>query len=451
MLLASGPFACAQDEEPLAPIIGSSFLVESNELEDSDCYECRQRHDELVGETPQEGQLTLQFEEGVAFVSQPEGFELRIRIMEQTDFKYFVPDNQEPARPGFYIPRFRTYFEGSITRSFDYELSFQRSVEGTFDVLDANINYHPSDAFQVKIGRSLVPYSYDWYDHLEQFFITPERALFPLNFGLSREAGVMVWGELNDGRFEYAVGGFSGQLTGLQDTNTTRDAVAYINTKTRGNFNFGGSIGLGNQAYPGETLPLKTSIQASENDEASQSASSVFLEFEEDVFYSGTRRQGAIHAAWYSGSVSVETEVQAGEFRFQTPDSRPLLSVYGYHVGASYFLTGEQVTDRSIVVPSCPFNPADGMWGTGAIEAFCRFSHLSVDDTVFTEGLADEDKWTRRASIIDLGWNWYPNRFVKFYFDWQLSLYDTPVLIEPDTGDTTRDSSTFWMRAQVFF
>ena len=217
------------------------------------------------------------------------------------------------------------------------------------------------------------------------------------------------------------------------------------------NLNIGGSLALGNQAFPGETLPLRTSIQASENDAAAQAASSVFLEFEEDVVYSGARRQAALHLAWYGGPLSLESEFQAGEFRFRTPEGRPLLSVTGYHVAAGYFLTGEEVTDRSVVVPRCPFDPAAGVWGPGAVEAFCRFSHLNLDDEVFTEGLADPDDWTRQISLVDLGWNWYPNRYIKFYFDWQISLYDTPVLIEPETGETTRQSHLFWLRAQVYF
>ena len=109
--------------------------------------------------------------------------------MEQTDFKYFLPEDQEPARPGVYIPRFRTYFEGHITRSFEYELSLQRSVEGQFDVLDANINYRPSEAFQVKLGRFLVPYSYDWYDHLEQYFHHSRAGLVSAEFRFVARSG----------------------------------------------------------------------------------------------------------------------------------------------------------------------------------------------------------------------------------------------------------------------
>jgi phosphate-selective porin OprO/OprP len=402
-------------------------------------------------ESDGEKKLVAEFEDGVALVTEDGEFELKIRLMLQTDFKYFLPHDQEPARPGVYIPRFRTYFEGHITPSFQYELSLQRSVEGAFDLLDANINFRPKDELQIRIGRFLVPYSYDWYDHLEQFSITPERGLFPLNFGLSREAGAMIWGELFENQLEYAVGAFSGQLAGLADTNETRDAVAYINTRPTRHLNVGGSLALGNQVFPGEALPLRTSIQSSENDEAAQAASSVFLEYEEGVELLGARRQGALHLAWYGGPFSLESEFQVGEFRFRTPEGAPRLPVRGYHMTTSCFLTGETIINRSLVVPLAPFNPAEGDWGPGAIEAFFRFSHLTLGEEVFTEDLADPDDWTRSLSTVDLGWNWYPNRYVKFYFDWQMSIYDTPVLIDRETGETTSQSHLFWLRAQIFF
>ena len=35
--------------------------------------------------------------------------------------------------------------------------------------------------------------------------------------------------------------------------------------------------------------------------------------------------------------------------------------------------------------------------------------------------------------MVDVGFNWYPNRFVKFYADWQLPYFATPVLVNPLT------------------
>ena len=128
--------------------------------------------------------------EGFTFKSWDDEYQLRLRILDQTDFKDFSPSDQVPAQSGLYIPRVRVYFEGQLTSLFQYEVSIQRSVEGVWDLLDGNVNIDPDPRFQVRFGRMLVPYSYDWYDHLEQYFITPERSLFPLNFGMSRSAGL---------------------------------------------------------------------------------------------------------------------------------------------------------------------------------------------------------------------------------------------------------------------
>jgi phosphate-selective porin OprO and OprP len=119
--------------------------------------------------------LRARFDDGFTIESLDSSYQLRIRVLNQVDGKLFDPTSQEPARSGLYIPRFRIYFEGQLTDPFEYELSLQRSVEGAFDVLDANANFKISDELQVRVGRALVPYSFAWYDHLEQFYITPSR------------------------------------------------------------------------------------------------------------------------------------------------------------------------------------------------------------------------------------------------------------------------------------
>lgn len=403
------------------------------------------------------------FDDGVLLSTTDEEFQLRMHVLGQIDYKLFEPTYQEPARSGAYIPRFRAYFEGRATRSFDYELSLQRSVEGAFDVLDANINYHPSEEFQLRIGRFLVPYSYEWYDHLEQYFIVPERSLFPLNFGLSREAGVMLHGKVLDERVQYAVGGFAGQLAGLADNNTSRDGVGYLNIRPFLNqddypalrfLNIGGSLALGRQAHPEKPLPLRTSLQSSENDEAAQGASSVFLDFRDDVVNFGPGRiSGAVHVAWYVEQLSFEAEWQAGRFPYARPGlaSSVKVPVHGYGATLAYFLTGETVEGRRTVVPLRPFHPAGGMRGPGAIEPFARYSKLVLGDEVFTAGLADPQLWSRSAQMTDVGINWYPNRFLKFTFDWQHTAFGTPVTLNEAQGRTGRSVDLFWVRCQVWY
>ncbi|MGF1582472.1 MAG: OprO/OprP family phosphate-selective porin [Gemmataceae bacterium] len=407
-------------------------------------------------------QLRGVFEDGFTLETKDKDYQLRIRLMEQTDFRWFLPNDQEPARTGLYIPRFRAYFEGRLTRPFEYELSIQRSVEGTFDVLDANLNFKFCEPFQIKFGRFVVPYSYTWYDHLEQYFITPERGLYPLNFGLSRQAGVMAHGKLQDGRIQYAVGMFSGQIIGVADTNETRDGVAYFNFRPflhsynypilRG-LNVGVSGSVGRQTTPSESLPLRTAIQSSENDEAAQSASAQFLEFNEDVVLFGERTQGAVHLSWYYQQLSFETEFQAGRIEYARKEHPGVtgIPVYGFHFTLGYFLTGEVIEGRGPVTPLRPFDPMHGFYGPGAFEVFARYSQLRLSPRVFEAELANPEEWTNDAQIIDVGVNWYLNNFVKFYLDWQHTIHGSPVLVNPETEQFSINNDLVWLRCQVYF
>ncbi len=421
------------------------------------------RPEETEESTERQGTgLRARLEEGFALESATEEYLLRFRVLDQTDFKDFIPNNQSPARSGLYIPRVRVYLEGRLTRLFEYEVSLQRSVDGQWDLLDGNLNVSPSERFQLQFGRMLTPYSYDWYDHLEQYFITPERGLFPLNFGLARQAGLLAHGFLADGRLQYAVGGYDGHLVGLADNNNTRDVAGYFNWKpfllagdrpALRHLNLGTSLFGGLQISPQSPLPLRTSLQTSENDQAAQSATSTFLRFNPDAFYLGGRFGAAAHMAWYVGGLSLEAEYQVGRFdlaRQHVPGHFPL-PVVGYHVTAGYFLTGETVERRTAVQPLRPFDLTRRLWGPGAVEVFARYSQLDLDDSVFRDGLAAPRNWSANAYMTDVGFSWYLNQYVKLYVDWQHATFGKPILLNPNSGLFGRDNDLFWVRCQVYF
>lgn len=261
--------------------------------------------------------LKARFADGFQLASKDEEFDLRFHVLNQTDAEIFAPNNRTFGKSGLYIPRVRLYLEGRLTKLWDYEVSLQRSLEGSWDLLDGNVNFHPSDAFQVKFGRQLVPYSYDWFDHLEQYFIAPERALFPLNFGLSRQAGLMGWGHAREGKLDWALGVFNGHLTGLADNNPNLEGVGYLNFRpflgseqfpALHHLNVGASGSIGEITRNDTPLPMRTSVQSSDNDEAAEDASAVFLVFNEGSAYQGARRFAAVHLAYYYHGLSFESE-----------------------------------------------------------------------------------------------------------------------------------------------
>ena len=60
------------------------------------------------------------FGEGFGLKTEDDEYQLRFRVLDQTDFKVFSPNNQIPASSGPYIPRVRIYMEGQLTRLFQY-------------------------------------------------------------------------------------------------------------------------------------------------------------------------------------------------------------------------------------------------------------------------------------------------------------------------------------------
>ena len=286
--------------------------------------------------------LNAKFADGFQLASEDDEFDLRFHVLDQTDFKDFIPNDRTFGKSGVYVPRVRVYFEGRLTRLWEYEVSLQRSLDGNWDLLDGNLNLHLSDAFQIKFGRCLVPYSYDWFDHLEQYFIAPERALFPLNFGLSRQAGLMAWGRAGDGRLDWALGGFNGHLTGVADNNPNQEAVGYFNLRpflasddypALRHLNVGASGSIGQVVRDESPLPLRTSVQAAENDAGTTDASAVFLNFNDGAVYRGNSLFGAVHLAYYYRGLSFESEWNIGEFQMDRPGlrTRPEIPVQGFH------------------------------------------------------------------------------------------------------------------------
>jgi phosphate-selective porin OprO/OprP len=113
-------------------------------------------------------------------------------------------------------------------------------------------------------------------------------------------------------------------------------------------------------------------------------------------------------------------------------------------------MTGETLERRELVEPLHPFSRGASS-GWGAFEVFGRYSDIRLSDKLFTAGLAEETEWTNKASVVDVGLNWYLNRFVKVASLWQHGMYDSPILLNRETGRTGKFTDLFWTRLQLYF
>ena len=196
------------------------------------------------------------FGPGFRFETEDEEFQLQVHLESQIDARIWGQRNQVPANSGLFLPRQRIFFNGNITRRIDYEFSINRGLGGTINILNAYINLHFDDRFELRMGRFFTPLTYDQYAISNYWLPTPERSIFTTNVGLGRQIGLMGWGYLFDKRLDYAAGIFNGSRNSFESLNNGVDFVGFLNArpfqeseslKFARALNLGSSVAFGSQ------------------------------------------------------------------------------------------------------------------------------------------------------------------------------------------------------------
>jgi phosphate-selective porin OprO/OprP len=399
---------------------------------------------------------------GLLFSTEDDELTMKINLMSQVDAKIYSPAGGDPTQSGWYVPRSRIYFTGRLTKPVAYHLSFQDSNGGGLQVLNAYLDFARDERFQIRVGRFKTPYTYEFYKIPVYELLAPERSIYNVNFQGNRQIGAMAWGEVLDGRLEYAVGPFDGPRNSYQDFNSTPDIFAFVNitpflkseTKWLQNFNIGGSLDWGVQNNPVSPTSLRTNQQTATDVPTSTSAASSstvpFLGFNSNVRERGVRELWELHAAYFNKGLSMLAAWDAGFDSYATTGNRPIsVPVGGFSIQAAYLLTGETVNDNALIDPLHPFDVRPGRFGLGAIQPTARYSTIYLGRQVFTGGFADPNQWTDHVQMTDVGFNWYLNKWTKVYFDWEHAMFASPIVLSPGKSQLTSD--LFWFRFQFYY
>ena len=315
------------------------------------------------------------FGNGFELLSPDGEYQLQIHQETQVDYRDFTPSGEVFAKDGFVFPRARIFFNGRATKQWDYMFSLNKGF-GDLNVLDAWVNWHPSDAIQVKVGRFMTPFNFEQFAIQNMWLISPERSLFTSNLGLNRMLGAQVWGQAFQKQLDYAVGVFDGPRNSYEDFNDPKDVMAFVNgrpfERDEGSFlqflNVGGSFSYGMQDNPTVPRTWRTASNAS-NSGTADTYAPPFFSFNEDVRERGTRAFWSGHLAYYYKQLSIVTDYNGGILRYaanRTAAQSVVVPVDGMSVSAGYFLTGEEVQRRTIVEPLKPFDLRRGSFGLGA-------------------------------------------------------------------------------------
>jgi phosphate-selective porin OprO/OprP len=415
---------------------------------------------EIDSKKRQRKSLFGSFGPGFEFSTEDEEYSLRVHYESQIEARIWSQADQVPANSGIFLPRQRIFFNGNITKPIEYEFSINRGF-GNLNLLNAYINIHFNDRFELRLGRFFTPLPYDQYAISNYWLPTPERSIWTTNVGLNRQFGMMGWGYLFDKRLDYAAGVFNGSRNSFESLANAVDFVGYLNARPFQEseslrfaqyLNLGTSVAFGYQ----NQAPVPVSFRiggASPNADVPGPGTVPFLILNRNVIEHGERLLGSVHAAYFYKSLSLIGEWQYGYGSYATP-ARPAptpVPFSGFYVTGGYFLTGEQVERRTRVTPRRPFMPSkreDGV-GPGAWEVVGRVSQLSLGEKVFTGGFADPELWSNSATTTELGLNWYWNEYIKVYMFWLHGDFGDPVMYRP--GGYQKTADMFWLRFQLYF
>ena len=405
--------------------------------------------------------LSGSFGPGFQFETEDEELRLLIHYESQIEGRVWAQGDQIPANSGFFLPRQRIFFTGNITKPIEYEFSINRGSGGSLNILNAYINLHFNDRFELRFGRFFTPLPYDQYAISNYWLPTPERSLFTTNVGLNRQFGLMGWGYLFDKQLDYAAGVFNGSRNSFESLNNAVDFVAYFNARPFQQsesfpwakfFNIGSSVAFGRQ----DQAPVPVSFRiggGSPNADSPGAGTTPFLILNRDVVERGDRLLGSVHSAYFFRGLSVIGEWQYG-FGNYAAASRPAqvqVPFSGFYVTAAFLLTGEQVERRARLYPLRPLVPTKKgePRGPGAWEVVGRVSELRLGEQIFKSGFADPSLWSNQAVTTELGVNWYWNEYIKVYMFWLHGSFADPVQYRP--GDLQRSADMFWLRFQLYF
>ncbi len=414
----------------------------------------------------------VDLEQGVRILSPDGVYRIEFHDLTQGEFRAFNPSGN-PLTNNFDIPRQRLYFTGQVDKYFDFYTVYNRGY-GSLDILDAFTNFKFDPAFNIRVGRTKVPYTYEYYKVAEGDLIANERSVFVGNLSPNREIGMMLFGRVLNNRLEYAFGLFNGPVHSFQGFNNAKEPFFFVNTKPfllsgidlLTNLNIGASYTYGNQNAPLEPNALRTA-----NDETVVSAvdnvSPVFLRFNTSARELGPKQLWNSDLHWFYRSLTLEMAYNGGVITYGVPSSsvtpksavtssyngttyvRNVVPAIGGDIAVTYFITGEEITSRKEVGPLRDFNWRSPFQNPGAIELFERAAVLSLGKSVFDNGLSDQSLYSRTALVFDTGFHWYPSRYIRITTEIQHSEFATPVQV--NSNRFTNSMNMFWLRSQLYY
>ncbi|MGZ8252132.1 MAG: OprO/OprP family phosphate-selective porin, partial [Methylophilaceae bacterium] len=292
---------------------------------------------------------------------------------------------------------------------------------------------------------------------LEQSFVTAN--LLP-----QRDVGAALFGDVLDGKLNYAVGYSNGVIDGgdqsvALDNNNDKEFTARVFAQPfKGNGTALAGLGFGLAGTNNEQTGTASRTQLPQYRSFSQLN---FFSYNSGAFADGRRTRLSPQAYYYYGPFGLMTEYAHESQEVTRSTNHETLDHAAWQATFSYILTGEEASYGG-VKPKQPFSPNGNGWG--AWELVARLSGMSLDHDTFTGKtagvrLADIATSARSAQAWGVGVNWYINNYTRFAMDYENTSFEggaTGSTVSASTGAVSKlvdrpDERAMIGRLQVSF
>ena len=363
--------------------------------------------------------------EGFFLRSADNAFRLNLHGQLQADGRFSHDDSghDDSGRAGadtFSLGSIRPILEGTFFRDFSFRImpDFGR---GTTFLQEAYFDATIQPWIKFRAGKYKGPVGLERLagDSELLFF---ERA-FPTALVPNRDVGVELYGEPWGGVLTFAAGLFDGVPDGSSADTDGDDKKEFegrlfthpFRKSTREALQ---GLGIGVSGTLGKKAgsPSSPSVASYRT-----SAQQTFFHYRADGTLAGTVIADGAHsrispqAYYYGGPFGLLGEYVVSLQEVERGTFRKTLGNRAWQVAASYVLTGEKASYRS-VTPAHSFDRGQGHWG--AFEIAARYSELRVDPAAFPVFANPQDS-SQKARAWTVGFNWYLNKNAKFVFDYE--------------------------------
>jgi phosphate-selective porin OprO/OprP len=367
------------------------------------------------------------------FSSQNGQFEASITALGQLDFRGYQSGNHPPNT--YALRRARLGVHGKFMESYEYKLEGDfGDTRGTL-LRDAFVGINHVPWLRFRAGHFREPFSQERLQSASALDFV-ERSLL-LNLMPDRSPGIMVFGAINKGVFEYQLGSFNGRgILATNDEGTPESAVRLRFYP----FKRGGPLWTRGLAFGGAYTQGRTRNGLSVAG-LTESRSSNF--FTPDIVNGKIIRANA-ETSWVAGPAAFRAEyIQTNEEREGLGaggTALPGVVGKGYMAQMTYLLTGEDKPENGLPTPKRNlFGDGNGASGFGAWELKARYANLQISDGT---------PKSNRAETIFFGANWYFNRYMRHMIDFGFERFKDP-LRSPNLDD--KNFFVILSRIQVAF